>query len=74
MLEEMDKSIALINEWPYTELPRARVLLDDMEKAKEICEGLGLGRIVLAHNDCNQKNLIWNSSEGLSFIDFGELL
>lgn len=72
MLEEADKSLALINEPPYNELPRVRVLFDDMEKAGKLCEALGPGRIVLSHNDCKQKNLIWSSKEGLSFIDFGE--
>lgn len=47
MLEEVDKSLALINEWSYNELPRVSELLDDMEKARSICEDLGLGRIVL---------------------------
>ena len=72
MLEKMDKHVALINEWPYTELPRVRLLLDEMERGRSICEALGLGRIVFAHNDCNQTNLIWNPDEGLSFIDFGK--
>ena len=74
MLEEMDKSIALINEWPYNALPRVSELLDDMERARSICENLGEGRVVLCHNDPNQKNLLYSDEEGLSFIDFGKTL
>lgn len=72
MLEEIDKSIALINEPPYNELPRLSVLLNDMERAKRIFEELGFSRIAFCHNDASQKNLIWNANDGLSFIDFGE--
>lgn len=66
----MDKHIALINEFPYSELPRLSVLLDHMERAKRIFEGLGYSRIGFCHNDGNQKNLVWSAENGLSFIDF----
>lgn len=69
--EQMDKQILAIKEAPYTEVPRVQVLFDCEKKLLDMLMELGLGKLVLCHNDVNQKNQIWNAqNRSLGFIDF----
>ena len=67
----MDKQIQEINEGPYKEVPRVQVLFDCEKRLLDTIIELGLGELVLCHNDANQKNIIWNAqTRTLGFIDF----
>lgn len=52
MLQTVDEKLALIDEFPYNELPRSTKLVEYEERMKKVLTGLGFGRICFAHNDC----------------------
>ena len=47
----MGKQIAAIDEAPYNEMPKMQLLFEWEKKLLEILKELGLGKLVLCHND-----------------------
>lgn len=47
----MDKQIEAIDDPIYKEIPRIQEVFDCEKKLKDTLNGLGLGELVLSHND-----------------------
>jgi len=71
MIKQVDLFMDSVDEFPYNKFPRLASLNKIESKIMELWKAIGEDEIVFCHNDCNQKNVIWNSKKRtLGFIDF----